>query len=142
MSATARRFFPDHFRVFQREGQELYESPKLGEAEEQVLPPPGSLLPEGIWNHLAFAFYVKNAPIKGLRCQRKVYKLSICVNTEDVVLGDFEPRDEIYVHHFADMETPKGFFVRGKFECQLLFLDDSNNKLFTIRYPFQIVKAK
>ena len=142
MSAQERRFFPDHFCVVQREGNTLYESPKLDESEDQVLPPPGSILPEGIWNHLAFSFYVKNAPIKKLRCQRKVYKLSLCVNTEDVVLGDFEPRDEIYEHHFADMETPKGFFVRGKFECQLLFTDENDNKLFKIKYPFQIVKAK
>ena len=140
--STGGTFVADHFTVYKREGDKLYESDNLKYANGTTLPPPGSILPEGIWNHLAFTFYVKDAPIKQLRCKRKVYKGALPVNTEDVVLGDFEPKDEPYTHHFADMETPSGWIVRGKFSCQLLFTDESKRELFKIKYPFQIVKAE
>ena len=95
--------------------------------------------PEGIWNVLKLTFKV-NAPVKGVVCHRKVYKLGICVNTEDEPIGDFEPREEPYFHLFPEVETPSGFFVRGMFNVVLKFTDATGNTIYTIKYPFEIVK--
>ena len=116
----------------------MYKSPVIP-ANNQVKLTEGAKYPEGIISIFEIQFRVA-APIKGLVCHRKVYKLGICVNTEDTNLGDFEPSDELLTYKFPETETPSGFFVRGGFEINLQLTDSDNKLLYQIKYPFEIVK--
>ena len=121
--------------------EQLYESIPIPDQSEVELNE-GSDLPQGIQNYLKIFFYVKEAGIKGLVCRRKVYKGPICVNTENTEMGDFEPSEEVQSYGFKVMDTPSGFFVRGSFSTELAFLNNDNQILMKIKYPFQICKAK
>ena len=128
------------YLICSKKGQDepLYKSSAIP-AGDNVKLKEGPRLPEGIINVFEIQFRIA-APIKGLVCRRKVYKMGICVNTEDTNLGDFEPKDELFTFKFPEVETPSGFFVRGSFEASLQLVDAENKVLYQIKYPFEIVK--
>ena len=121
--------------------QKLYESPQIPDQSSVELTDCAQL-PEGIRSYLKVYFSIKDNAVKGLTCQRKVYKGPICVNTENALMGDFEPIEDVQDFKFAIMDTPSGMFVRGGFTTQLSFINNEKQVLMKIKYPFQIVKSK
>ena len=134
-------FVPHHLEIATRDGKILYESDPFPVQEQLTIPGITTPIEEGSFSLNAIYFKI-NKPIRKLTCRRKVYKVGLCVNTSEDVLGNFEPSDEMHFHKFDDMETPKGFFVRGKLELQLDFVDETKKTLFTLNYAIDIVKAK
>lgn len=134
-------FHLKHFKCFRVvEGSNdvlLYQSPEIPEQPHVDLNT-GAIYNEGIRSYLQVTFSV-SAPIRKLVCQRKVYKGPLCVNKDDTEMGDFDPREDPYEFNFAPIDTPSGFFVRGKFSILLNFVDENSNLQFAISYPFEIV---
>ena len=133
------------YRVFQvfpdKAEEQLYESMEIPDQKEVDLKE-GATYEEGIQSYLRILFYVKEQGIKGLTCKRKVFKGPICVNTQNTLMGDFEPSEEVQEYNFEVLDTPSGFFVRGGFSLELQFFDQEDQLLMKIKYPFQIIKAK
>ena len=87
---------------------------------------------------MRLTFKVHNNIVLGLKLCSVVKALKLMKDEE--IVGNYPPTVESHVVLMDKMHTPEGFFARGTYKGQLMFVD--NDKTVHLMYKYKMTIAK
>lgn len=90
--------------------------------------------------HLEIVFRVQKDVVSGLKYMQFVYKHGFRVDKDEVMVGSYAPKSDVYTFLLPAQTVPTGLLAYGTYKAKSRFLDDDGTNHLTFEYSFKIVK--
>ena len=89
---------------------------------------------------LEIVFRVQKDVVSGLKYMQFVYEHGFRVDRDEVMIGSYAPKNDVYTFMLPMQTVPTGLLAYGTYKAKTRFLDDDGTNHLTFEYSFKIVK--